>query len=575
MPWTVDELDRVAPTLVGEGRPARLLDQLDELRGLRLDGHPWARLLVACVLWDAQPGSAEATAQAHTALRAFRRGRDAKGIGLACFVLGCWAATAGDLSAAGNWWDKARNLGNGDPGDGEPAETAVDPSCVLMLAHGCLGAYGQGRLRVAGAMAEEASVLAGLLGAPRGEATALVNVGFLGLWTGEFERALLALNAAEDAFTEVPDPFDRYESPLCFGARGVLWALRGDDEAAERDLNRAVLAAQEVREGWYEAIARSMRAEFTARHDPVRARRDAAWALAELRRRNETWWRSWASHAAAIAAREAGRGAAAEVALRRVVAETKAPLEKARALLALGETVLAAGGTREAAEPLAEAAAILGPAGARYWAARCYTGLAAAEPENADRWTRMATEGDVSDPAFDRLFVESAQLSLLAHGPGEVRQAGRTVEFRTQHACQAVFILALAAPETVHVERLAEALWPGTRCEHGRLLARVRTLLWQVREGLGPHAWRLRRIGPMIGLDLAGAVLDVHRSRVAARRALDIADRPPAKELADRLRGPLLTRWAHQDWVLAEVERNDSLADQLTLWAAHLRFDGR
>lgn len=557
-PLTVEELDRLAPELLTGGRPARLLDRAAELSTLPLAGHPWARLLVACVWWDADPGTPHAVRQAHAALRAFRRGGDERGVGIACFVLGVWRVSRGDFAGADRWWRLAR-----------AAVGAGDAGCMQMLVHGCLGAYGRGQLDAACALAEEASALAQLLGAPRAEATALVNVGFMALWTGDFDRALAALNAAEDAFAEVPDRFDRYESPLCFGARGVLWALRGEDELAERDFSRGVRAAQEVAEGWYEAIARSLRAEFTARRDPVRARHDARHALAELQRRNENWWRGWAMQAAAVAAREAGMVAAAETALHHVIDEVQTPLERARAQLTLAETLLATGRPADATEALRAAVAVLRPAGARYWTARCYLRLAEAEPERAANWMKLARRGDVSDAAFQKLFAESAELTLLAHGPGQVVRSGRPVEFRTHHACRAVFLLALAGDAGMHVEQLAEILWPDTDCERGRLLARIRTLLWQVREGLGPHAWRLRRDGPVISLDLAGVAFDLARTRDEAglvlraghRTGTGTADR--ARRVSARLRGPLLTRWAYEDWVLAESARNNSLADQL------------
>jgi tetratricopeptide (TPR) repeat protein len=566
VPLTVEELDRIAPGLLLAGRPARLLDCVDELSALPLAGHPWARLLVACVRWDADPGSAGAIAHAHGALRAFRRGGDDRGVGITCFVLGVWRLSRGDFAGADRWWRQAHDVVDAGDHDG----------MQMLLVHGCLGAYGQGRLDVARALAEEASALAQLLGEPRAEATALVNVGFMALWTGDFTHALVALDAAEAAFDEVPDLFDRYESPLCFGARGVLWALRGDDELAERDFTRGVLVAQEIREGWYEAIARILRAEFTAHRDPVRARQDAKHALAELQRRNENWWRFWAMQAAGVAAREAGMIAAAEAALGKVVAEAQTPLERARAQVALGETLLAAGQPDEAVPALRAAVAVLEPGGARYWTARCYLRLGQAEPANASRWLELAARGDISDPAFARLFTEAAELTLIAQGPGKVLRSGAVVEFRTHHACQALFVLALAPPEGIHVEQLAEAVWPDTSCDHRRLLGRVRTLMWQVREGLGPHAWRLRRDGPIVSLDLAGAILDLAETRDAARRMCPAergTDR--ARELADRLRGPLLTRWAYHDWVLAEVERNKLLADQLDPQPAELGFDAR
>src|SRR5262249_25523697 len=147
------------------------------------------------------------------------------------------------------------------------------------LAHRGLAAYAEGRLGEAIAMTEESVALARLRGRPREEATALVNVGFFRLWSGDFAQALTALDTAEDAFAEVPDAFDQYELPLCYGARGGLWALRGEYTRAQADFDRGITAARQVREPWYEAIVRTLRAEFTASVDPRRSRQDARWAI--------------------------------------------------------------------------------------------------------------------------------------------------------------------------------------------------------------------------------------------------------------------------------------------------------
>lgn len=281
--------------------------------------------------------------------------------------------------------------------------------------------------------------------------------------------------------------------------------------------------------------------------------------------------------AAAVAAREAGMVVAAETALHHVIDAVHTPLERARAQLTLGETLLAAGRSADATPLLHAAVEVLRPAGARYWTARCYLRLAEAEPDRAASWMALARRGDVSDAAFRKLFAESAELTLLAHGPGQVVRSGRPVEFRTHHACRAVFLLALAGDEGMHVEQLAETLWPDTDCARGRLLARIRTLLWQVRGGLGPHAWRLRRDGPVISLDLAGATFDLAKTRDEAGQVLrdggrtDAGATDRAQRVTARLRGPLLTRWAYEEWVLAESARNSLIADQL----AELRFDAR
>src|SRR6266545_6344506 len=143
---SLTELDRLAPELLTNGRPLRLQHRRDELAGLDFRGHPWARLLAACVLVDSDPLDREGRRHALAARRAFRRRQDAGGEGCACFLLGCWALEHGSIPAAAQWWGKARHL----------VGTAA-PGLEIMLAHRGLEAYAGGRLPAALAAAEEAA----------------------------------------------------------------------------------------------------------------------------------------------------------------------------------------------------------------------------------------------------------------------------------------------------------------------------------------------------------------------------------------------------------------------------------
>jgi tetratricopeptide (TPR) repeat protein len=548
------QLDRMAPDMIASGRPVQLLGTHPDLADLDLRGHPWARLLVGCALWDADCTDPRARECAMAALRAFRRAGDVRGEGYCCFVLGSWAVTDGDLRGSGQWWDKARQLIGPDT-----------PSSEVALAHRGLAAYAEGRLAEAIAMAEESVALARLRGRPREEATALVNVGFFRLWTGDFEQALAALDTAEDAFGEVPDAFDQYELPLCYGARGGLWALRDEYPRAEADFDRGI-AAQQVREPWYEAIVRTLRAEFMAPVDPRRSRQDARWAISQLQARGEHWWLVWATEAAGVAALAAGMPTAAQTALREVLGHDQPPLERACTQLLLGETLLSQAGSdptpaQEATELLTAAATTFETAGARYWAARAHLRLATAQPTTAARHMAQAKRLATADPAYHRLFSHTSPLRLVAFGPGTVHGADGPIRFRTDNASRAVFLLALAGPHGMNIEQLAGHLW-ADRVEHSRLLARLRTLLWDIRTGLGPDAWRLRRTGATVSLDLTGVPFDLTDTRTAGRTCLSEA-RLNTDGLVRQLRQPLLTRWAYDDWVLAEQDHNDQLADQL------------
>jgi len=482
---------------------------------------------------------------------------EAQSMACACFTIGCRALEHGNTTHAGRWWDKARQ-----------AEDQVPPGLEVMLAHRCLGMYARGRLPEAVAAAEESVALARLRSCPKAEATALVNLAFMQLWAGEFTLALRVLNEAEDAFGEISDPFDGYESPLCFAARGVLHALRGDPSRAEEDLTRGVTTAQQFQAGWYEAIARALRAEFTASTDSRRARADARWAIEELDRRGDHWWSAWAAQAAGIAAAESGMLTAAQAILQQVLAQPQIPLlESARSLLLLGELYLRMGRGGEAVQVLQQAVKTFTKAGARYWQVRCYVRLAAAEPSAAKRWIMQARRlRDLDpnpEPAYQILFAADAP-RLIAFGPGHIYRAGRLVKARTRNCECAIFLLALAGADGLHTEVLADHLWPDQALEREQLLHRVRTLIWQMGKLLGTHAWRLQRRSEIVIFDIAGLTFDLLDARKAAEQALCAGDQAQAQAAARQLCQPLLTRWQYEQWVIDEQEANEILARKLT-----------
>ena len=96
------------------------------------------------------------------------------------------------------------------------------------------------------------------------------------------------------------------------------------------------------------------------------------------------------------------------------------------------------------------------------------------------------------------------------------------------------------------------------------MLGRVRTLLWDLRRGLGPHAWRVERHNVVVRMDLTGVNFDLAEARAASRRALSGAKAPRATAaLSGQLRKPLLFQWAYESWVIDECLQNELLADQL------------
>jgi DNA-binding SARP family transcriptional activator len=200
-------------------------------------------------------------------------------------------------------------------------------------------------------------------------------------------------------------------------------------------------------------------------------------------------------------------------------------------------------------------------AGARYWAVRSYVALASLDP--AKYRIPRSLAGNADDPAYRRLLC-AGELRLVAFGPGRILRDGRPVTFCTASAARAIFLLALAGPDGMHVEELADKLWPTAPADRRHMLGRVRTLLWDMRRGLGPHAWRIERRNAVIQMDLAGVAFDLAETRAATRRALS-GGRPPRSTatLSGQLRKPLLFQWAYESWVIDECLQNELLADQL------------
>jgi DNA-binding SARP family transcriptional activator len=141
---------------------------------------------------------------------------------------------------------------------------------------------------------------------------------------------------------------------------------------------------------------------------------------------------------------------------------------------------------------------------------------------------------------------------------------GEPVVLHTHGSERALFVLAFAGPDGLHAEALADRLWPQAAVDRRRLQSRLRTLLWDMRRGLGLHAWRLERRQAVIRLDMTGADLDVAALRARARAVA--GDPAPATrdEVVEQLRRPLLTRWPYEDWVVEENHRNAELAHRLS-----------
>ena len=418
--------------------------------------------------------------------------------------------------------------------------------------------YSRGRLRLAIDRADEAAARARIHGQPNAEATALITSGQFRLWAGEFDAAARSLDMAECVVGELPDSFDWSQSSLCSAFRAVSWTLRGELAKADNEFARALAAAQRADQPEHEGLVRALRAAFTANNDPVRALQDSRLAWAFLYPNGNPWWKAWAIHAVAIAALAAGMQSAAETTLRQALTESQPSLVRARTLLLLGQTLLYGNRRAEARGFLKNAVELFEMSGARYWTVRGYTLLARSEPASAAAWIQRARRAWGNDTAFVWLLQQDSALRLEAFGPGRVFSEGRPLTFASSHPEKLLFLLAFAGEDGLHVDQLAERLWNDAARVRRQMLGRIRTMLWDARRGLGVHAWRLERTGPVIRMNMTGVAFDLTEARAVARSNRD------SHEVEQLLR-PILSRWAYEEWVVEQSDTNQALHAQLSM----------
>lgn len=552
----VDELDRVAVSLIADGRPARLAGQLPALRDVEFGGHPWAALLVAAALQavatgdDARVGELLVSAEDD-----FGRVGEQRGFGFVAYVRGLGALGRGNLADAAVWWRRAREYFGEDGG----------PLDERALANLGLAEYHEGNLQHALLTTEQALVLARRHHNRRAEGMSLLYLGFFSLWAGDFGRADTLLSAARTVYGEISDPFDRAEWPLVEAACGVLHALRRDQPCAEAAFTAALEASENVQTPWFTAMIRALRAEFCAQWQPARSLTDARAAFDFLAGViGDEWWCRWARRAVAVADMHVGNLDAAGHALESLLREPLNPIERAGTLVMLGECRWRARSTAEALDALHEALRLADSTGSRYLQARALCLLAEVDHEHRDRWRDRALVAMTRDPAYRALLTSHTPLRINAFGPGRILVGDRPATFATRHAKAAVFILAFAGNDGVNAETLAEHLWPNVSSTawHGR----VRTLLWQIRQALGEEAWRLERRGTIVQLDLAGSTFDVDEARRLAHMVLrgSPIGADTRTQLVATLRQPLATTYQYEDWLSEHANELHALAAKLT-----------
>jgi DNA-binding SARP family transcriptional activator len=122
-------------------------------------------------------------------------------------------------------------------------------------------------------------------------------------------------------------------------------------------------------------------------------------------------------------------------------------------------------------------------------------------------------------------------------------------------------VAVLALRRAVHVEELAEVLWPGAPVAVAR--RRLRNVLTRIRHAVGPI---LVRRGDRIVL-ADGVTVDHHELEVRARRALAAPPGPErARQLAEVLcahQGALLPEAAYEEWSHAARRRAEVRYEEL------------
>ncbi|MEZ5143633.1 MAG: hypothetical protein R2726_14110 [Acidimicrobiales bacterium] len=471
-----------------------LLPEPEPWRGDATAGHPWAAVLVAAVLGDAEPDALEAAALLDRADEEFRSQGDQVGAATVCFVRGLRCGREGRYRAAVQWWNQCLAAG------GDAVRT---PQLLSFLS---LESYLAGDLAAALCRIEDAFGEAVEVGSDREAARALLYLSMFAFTKGDLRRVERLLEQAAARFEQAEETNRPEGLPILVSLQGQLAGLRGDLDAARRLFDRADRLSVELATPWYDRILVARRAETMAlQHD--------SHDIEELRRRlddlppaaADTSTEGIIERSKGMAATAAADPDAAEAHLRRALAMPASRVEHVRAKLALGELLVAFGDLHEATEVLRATQQELVAAGATYWQARCLWFLAKADPEHAARWEAMARTFDDGDVAYRVLFAPPGGMRIsLVDGPA-VEIGGRPVTFATRNAELTVVALALAGPAGLAADDLAACLWADAA--PGRLRPRLRTMLWHIRTALGSESWRLTRRDDRLVLDLAGAVV--------------------------------------------------------------------
>lgn len=538
-------LDRATAAFVSTDLIHRLVPFADRLRGLSYEDHPGAGLSAGVAICAVDRVVGRRTLSA--ARVRFAQDGDPVGEGYGCFLEGLEDLGEGNLSGATEWWQRSRQLLG--------PEHAVES---FTMAHLALGAYQEGDLARALVLAEESLGAAEHGRNHRLEAISALYVGFFRLWTGDFARVQRAVEQGLAASERIVEPLNRYDAPLIWAVAGALASLRGEPQEAETAFATGLQDAAALHNEWHGAILRSVRAQFAAREDPVRAIADAKSALDYFERVGERWWSSWARHSLAATHLDLGDLAAAAYHCRRVLEADQSDLERGRALLVQGQVDARSGNEADAKANLDEAIAALDAAGAAFWVAQAELVLASVDNRRASYLQRSAQARagrNRDDPGWIRMLRGPGSLEVRVLGGLEACIDGHRVSFKTRAEAEALAMLVEAAPGGRSAALIADRLWPEANGEQAT--HRLDNLLSSLRQSLLP-TMRLRREHGMVRLELAPEECDLlqvrqnatgnssQRAAAADRlRQLFLGDSPPewaypVQDDLERLRHRLL-----------------------------------
>ncbi len=350
-------------------------------------------------------------------------------------------------------------------------------------------------------------------------------------WTGDFAELDRILRASIDRLG--PEPWDEstrtrfvYQRALA----GALGYLRGDGDAAAAAFDDALSedGGVEVREA--QIMARLLRALFASDDRPEGALADVAAIRASAEALSRADGVPLAGVAEGWALARLGRTEESLETLRPLTTELPSAMGRALASLALAEVLLQIGDRRSARRAVDVAREAYFEAGAHYWSARAALLTGSIERDRAGRWLHLAREMSLDDPAYERLFQPRGSLRIEPAMTPAVWRDGEPVRFLTRHAEVTIRLLASGHPDGLEVQEIIGLFWPDVSDERQR--ARLRTLLWQIRNSLGADSWRVQRNRDFVMFDAEGVELvgSITRRAIAeefrSRRAG--SERPPA-----------------------------------------------